>query len=486
MLGFPPPAYLIHPGSCLFRSANHHEHGLQGLVSALTDIALQQLFNGNQQSAGVGEFKPVQIFFNDDSSLALIISVDQGVDQGLANGFVNNGIPLAEKVTAELKGKLQIPRQALNNKKIELKQVGGPGAVYGQSVGPTDFGVVRELFPVIHMKLRHPLSNGLVCAEHEQSRNSQPLYACLAIPPPAPQFFQQAQIFFTQPGVVRFVGGKTMPELLEAGMVEIIQGERFENPAVSRLLSPVRQHTAHLLLRAVIVAFKIAAVGPGQRVLAQKYRPLVTGGPRYPDGQDQALFMIHFCHIGIGEQIGAHFAPVVDGIPERFFYPGRIRDPADRAVIFNTEQDDASMGVGHGAVCFPQAFRHSAPGRLELQFFVLVPLEQRQNCNGVEGPCHAHSASLRTLILPVYKWPFRSLVNSLTCPIATSLRKQKSSHLPNMPRFLFSMLLDLERKFSFLDRHSLIRARCTAGSVNEGGHTGPPRRPGKGQPRVSL
>ena len=143
----------------------------------------------------------------------------------------------------------------------------------------------------------------------------------------------------------------------------------------------------------MVVPFEIAAIGAGEGILFQIDRPLVAAGLRNPDGQDNPQLMRYLDQIGIGQEIGAHLASVVERVPEGFFQPIGIVDSADRAVLFNPEEDNAAMGIGHGAVCFPKAFGHSAPGGFELQFSVFRPVKAGEDINGIKGMFVFHGAA---------------------------------------------------------------------------------------------
>ncbi len=117
--------------------------------------------------------------------------------------------------------------------------------------------------------------------------------------------------------------------------------------------------------------------------------------------------MLDFRHIRSSKEIGANLAAIVDGIPEGFLQAGRIMNPAHRTVIFNPQQDHTAVGIGHGAVSFPQAFRHPAPGRLEFQLLVFSPVKTGENLNRINGVIFIHAVASRTsAIMMPHIWDF--------------------------------------------------------------------------------
>ena len=69
-------------------AADKQEHGLKSLVPALACPSAMVLFKGNKKRSWILEEEAVGIAFDDDTTLAKKIRVDEGVDEGLAQRFM--------------------------------------------------------------------------------------------------------------------------------------------------------------------------------------------------------------------------------------------------------------------------------------------------------------------------------------------------------------------------------------------------------------
>ncbi len=118
---------------------------------------------------------------------------------------MHNCFALSEKILVKLKRKFQISGQSLNYKQIELEEICRPCAIHCEPVCPADIRIIRQFFTVIHMILRHALTDGLILTKHEQPGYCQPLNSAFAVPPPTAQFFKQLAVIFAEPRMIWFM-----------------------------------------------------------------------------------------------------------------------------------------------------------------------------------------------------------------------------------------------------------------------------------------
>lgn len=120
-------------------------------------------------------------------------------------------------------------------------------------------------------------------------------------------------------------------------LYRIINFKMFQNTTVGRFLGAIRPHSPNFLFSGAIISFGVSSIGSGKRVLANKYRTLVTSGARNVNGKYRAFGKNNFLYIGIVEEIDANFSSIIDRIPEIFFDTFDVFQAADYTIILNAE-----------------------------------------------------------------------------------------------------------------------------------------------------
>ena len=143
--------------------------------------------------------------------------MNQGINQRLTNGFMNDGIPLTEQISIQLERNLQVCRQALTDLQVKLKQIASPGSIRHQAIRPAYIRIIRQLFTIIDMILRQGFAQGLVLTKHQQTGNRQSFNAQGSVFSPSTQLGKKPLIIFTKPGMGRFKRGESMAILLQTG-----------------------------------------------------------------------------------------------------------------------------------------------------------------------------------------------------------------------------------------------------------------------------
>ena len=101
--------------------------------------------------------------------------------------------------------------------------------------------------------------------------------------------------------------------------------------------------------------------------MPQIHGALASGCPWYMNGQQQRTFQINNGYVLCGEEIDADRVAIVDIIPEillmlRRLLWGESIEMDNVVFLTDTENDDASFAIGHGAVGLPETTGKTAFG----------------------------------------------------------------------------------------------------------------------------
>ena len=135
-----------------------------------------------------------------------MVGMHHGVDQCLAQGLMGRALAAAHLVGIQLEGQLDVGTQPLAHTLVELEQVGLPGAIGGDAVGPAHGRVGGQLLAVVDVVAGQAVAQGLEGAEHQQASHGDADPPTCALASHATQLEQQAGIVLRQPGVVRRAG----------------------------------------------------------------------------------------------------------------------------------------------------------------------------------------------------------------------------------------------------------------------------------------
>ncbi len=370
VLRTPPDLDLVDAGSGALAAAEHREHLLQARIPALADSATQVLFYRNQQATGVRQHDAIREALDHDAASGRVIRMHDRIDERLAKGLVRRRLVLARH-SLEAKRRRQGVRDLRPDASVELEQVGLPGAVRVDAVGPASVGI--ELLPVVDEVggSRHRIADRGFPTEHQQRSECQALRARGPIPAPAAQSLEELDIGQAVPGVPFVHQAEQSSVLIEALRIEVFEGEVFEHARVAWFCRGVRQHAAHFVVTAAVAPFVLSSEGVAERVGPQVHRAHASVGARHPHDEQLAFAHGLDVHVAGRQQVSAHLVTVVQTVPEVLLVPVYLLggQPVERhptAMFARAEHDRTALGVGHRRVGLPEAAGQAALRGLEL------------------------------------------------------------------------------------------------------------------------
>ena len=247
----------------------------------------------------------------------------QNIDQGFAQCSMHRGF-LLPLCPLQLKRNLQICRQLQINLAVKIIKIARPFTIQSQTINPAAFRA--RLWPLLiiqHVK-RQDILDDMHLPEHQQASQGQPLLTGFPIALPASNFLQKRFIRQGIPRVPRVAIGKYLPISLKRTHIQVcklIMWKDFVVPAVFHLLG---QHPLDLFVSHQTVAFIQATICMPKRIVGEIHRPRFTRCARHLNQQQCAAIHFMLAHIGITQQVDAHFLPIVQVIEQFHAYLGDI------------------------------------------------------------------------------------------------------------------------------------------------------------------
>ena len=106
-----------------------------------------------------------------------------------------------------------------------------------------------------------------------------------------------------------------------------------------------------------------------ERLAVEEHRPLLAHGLRNAHHQNALVPQHQLLHIGVGQQVGAHLARVVQVVEQVCPHLRRVGNACngERPILLaHPQQHHAPVGIGHGRVGGPEILGHLALAVLAL------------------------------------------------------------------------------------------------------------------------
>ena len=156
-------------GASFVSGANHLKHLLQRRVATIALTAGANLFYGQSKQTGIVKLEAVVQAKDANPATRQVISMYQGIDHCLAQGFVLRRLVASEKIGPHEKGNTQTVTQFYDHLAIEIKQVAWPGTVKRYPVEPTwtPCSSRSGMMSVVELKMGQPIENGTLATKHQ-------------------------------------------------------------------------------------------------------------------------------------------------------------------------------------------------------------------------------------------------------------------------------------------------------------------------------
>ena len=155
----------------------------------------------------------------------------------------------------------------------------------------------------------------------------------------------------------------------QALAINVPHAKTGQDAGIALILHLLGQHALDRLFITRPVSVVEPLVRMAERLAVEEHRPLLARSLRNAHQQHRLALQRQLLHIGIGQQIGADLARVVQVVEQVCPHLGRVGNACNGEhplLLAHPQQHHAPMGIGHGRVGGPEILGHFALAVLPL------------------------------------------------------------------------------------------------------------------------